>query len=169
MDPQSDGKVLEDGLVVEPPQSLTAEGALQQSRDESGAEPWRKAPAVRRIMADVIDRLLPCPWLGYLFPPWLAVVVAYELLSDGLPGGRSVGKRLMGLRAVIVTTGKPCNVARSLLRNAGWTATRLCFASLWLAPLALTYSLIEVLLVLFSPSGQRLGDWLAGTQVTVDS
>lgn len=132
---------------------------------ENPQEEGQKASALQRIVADIIDRILPFPLLTYFFPPWILVVIGYGLLSDGLLEGCSVGKRLMGLRTVIVANDNPCNFARSFLRNVGWTVGQLCYLSLWLIPFAFTYDLVELMLVLFSPTGQRLGDRLAGTQV----
>ena len=40
---------------------------------------------MRRILAEVIDRLAPLPFIAYLFPPWVLVVVAYHLICDGVP------------------------------------------------------------------------------------
>jgi uncharacterized RDD family membrane protein YckC len=160
VDVVADFEVLEEPMV-ESPQETPLE-AVEWKRV------WCKAPVLRRVIADVIDRLLCCPLIVCFFPPWLAVVIAYDLLSDGLLDGCSVGKRLMGLRTVMVSNGKPCNFARSFLRNVGWAAARLCYTTIWLIPFALVYDAIELLLVLFSPSGQRLGDRLAGTQVTTE-
>lgn len=125
----------------------------------------RRAPALRRLAADLIDRGAPCPLLACVFPPWLIVVILYDLLRDGFADGRSAGKRLMGLQTVVVVTGAPCTVGRSILRNALWAATRLCYSSVTLLPLGLAYDLTELLLVVFSPTGQRMGDRLAGTCV----
>lgn len=135
------------------------------SLSDTAREVCQKAPVLRRIIAEIIDRLVPCPIVVYFFPLWLLVIIGYDLFSDGLLEGCSVGKRLMGLRTVIASNGKPCNFARSFLRNLDWAVARLCYMSLWLIPFALTYDFIELMLVLFSPTGQRLGDRLAGTQV----
>ncbi len=124
-----------------------------------------KAPFFRRFLAEVIDRLVPCPFLTYFFPFWSVVVIGYHLFNDALPGGRSIGKGLMGLKVVAVTDHSPCTLARSFLRNIAWTINQLTYLSVILIPLALIYDLMECLLVLFHPKGRRLGDYIAGTQV----
>lgn len=128
--------------------------------------PLAKAPVLRRAAAQIIDRLLPLPFLAVIFLPWLAVVIAYELFRDA--AGASVGKRLMGLQTVIATgptPGRPCNAGRSFLRNLGGSAVRILYAIPFLIPVGLTLDLIEALLAGFSPHGRRLGDLIAGTQV----
>jgi uncharacterized RDD family membrane protein YckC len=129
-----------------------------------------KAPVFRRAAADAIDRLIPLPFIAHFFPLWAVVCIAYDLCADSR--GASPGKRLLGLRTVIVSAhparqGQPCNMGRSVLRNILWCGARLCYLSAFLAPLGFAYDTIEVLLALFSPTGRRLGDLVAGTQVTV--
>src|SRR5438309_11702818 len=48
----------------------------------------------RRILAEVVDRVAPLPFIAYLFPPWVLIVIAYHLICDGAPSGRSPGKWL---------------------------------------------------------------------------
>jgi uncharacterized RDD family membrane protein YckC len=115
-----------------------------------------KAPAFRRAAADLIDRLVPLPFIAHFFWPWALICLAYDLCCD--MGGASVGKRLLGLEVRIVSPrtirfGQPCCLSR------------LCYTSVAFLPLGVAYDLAECLLVLFHPQGRRLGDLLAGTQV----
>ena len=41
----------------------------------------------------------------------------YLLLADGLPGGQSLGKRLLRMRVVEETSGRECSFGKSFLRN----------------------------------------------------
>ena len=123
-----------------------------------------KAPLFRRAAAELLDRLVPLPFLAHFFWPWAFVALAYDLLSD--TGGASAGKRLLGLEVRAVRDGARCSLARSVVRNLPWCLARLCYTSVAFVPLGLAYDLAEVLLVTFSPTGRRLGDLLAGTQVT---
>jgi uncharacterized RDD family membrane protein YckC len=43
--------------------------------------------------------------------------MVYVLFSDGMPGGRSLGKRLLGIEVIHATTGRPCTYSQSLVRN----------------------------------------------------
>ena len=83
--------------------------------------------------------------LGVLF------ALLYTLLADGLEGGQSVGKRMVGIRVVSADTGAPCTFGQSFLRN-------LLLA--FLGP-------IDWILI-FGVRHQRLGDKAAVTIVIVD-
>lgn len=63
---------------------------------------------LRRALAEIIDRLMPLPFLAYFFPLWVLVVVAYHLICDGSPSGQSVGKWVCRLCVVSTATGEPC-------------------------------------------------------------
>jgi uncharacterized RDD family membrane protein YckC len=128
----------------------------------------QRAPRLRRALADLVDRLIPMPFLAHFFWPWALVCVAYDLVTDARGG--SPGKRLLGLQVQIVSprhglSGQPCNLGRSILRNLLWGVARLCYASSVLTPIGIAYDVMECLLAAFSPTGRRLGDLLAGTQV----
>ena len=43
--------------------------------------------------------------------------LGYLLLADALPGGQSLGKRVLGIAVRDLQTNKPCNVGQSFLRN----------------------------------------------------
>ena len=53
----------------------------------------RRPSVFRRIVAGVIDRLIPLPFLAFFFHEWTLVVLAYHLLCECSPERRSVGKR----------------------------------------------------------------------------
>ena len=74
--------------------------------------------------------------------------LAYLLLCDALPGGRSIGKRCTGIAVVQVGTERPCTWWRSFVRRI---------------PLLLLGVLDAVFIA--GPARRRLGDYLAGTQV----
>lgn len=78
---------------------------------------------------------------AYVFT-WLA----YFLLRDSIPG-QSLGKRLLGIRAVNTETGLSCTWTKSLVRNM----THLFF--------------VLDALVVFGERRRRFGDWLADTKV----
>lgn len=50
---------------------------------------------------------------------WIGVIgyMVYYLLSDALPGGKSFGKRMLGVRVVAFEDQTPCSVSRALKRN----------------------------------------------------
>jgi uncharacterized RDD family membrane protein YckC len=127
-----------------------------------------KASVGRRLAAGLIDRLVPMPFLIPFFWPWALVVIAYDLGRDA--PGASIGKRLLGLRTVMVSPepaldGQPCTLGRSLLRNLLWAGSRLCYLSVVLVPVGLALDLAGFLMVAFTPEGRHLGDRMGGTQV----
>jgi uncharacterized RDD family membrane protein YckC len=83
----------------------------------------------------------------------LACVFAflYTLLADGLEGGQSYGKRMVGIRVVSMQTGRPCSFGQSFIRN---------LLLMLLGPIDWIF--------IFGERRQRLGDKAAGTIVIVD-
>lgn len=102
------------------------------------------------------------PSLGVVALGLLAILVAtlwgfgYSLAKDGLAGGRSLGKRAMGLMVVHRPTDAPCTYAQSALR-----------ALLLLGTNAIPFvgTFVEPIAALADPEGRRLGDRVADTQV----
>ena len=75
----------------------------------------------------------------------------YTLLADGLKGGQSFGKRMVGIRAVSMETGAPCSFGQSFVRN---------LLLMILGPIDWIF--------IFGDRRQRLGDKAAGTIVVID-
>jgi len=80
----------------------------------------------------------------------LLILILAILFRDGFKGGRSPGKRLLGL-AIRTRRGSPCGFGRSLARNLP------IIIPLW--------NCIEVYMVLFRSDSVRTGDRIAGTVV----
>lgn len=72
----------------------------------------------------------------------------YYLLSDALPNGKSIGKRLLKMRVVHFETHAPCSIVQSVIRNL--TTPFIGFFD-WI--------------FIFFGSRRRLGDMLAITLV----
>jgi len=86
----------------------------------------------------------------FIMAVWLAIFT-YILFKDAMFSGQSIMKKLLGLRVVSIKTQVKCRWYQSLIRNI---------------PLLITPVLIiELLAVVFNPSGRRLGDMMAGTVV----
>lgn len=80
------------------------------------------------------------------------ILFAYFLLCEGA-WGQTAGKRLLGLRVVRVTDGSPCGWSRSMVRNL-------------IRPFDLLFvGLPGAIVVLVSPTRQRVGDMAGGTLV----
>lgn len=78
----------------------------------------------------------------------IVIPVAYFILSDALPNGQSIGKRLLGMSVISKSTGKNCTIVQSILRNV-------------FTPLL---GIIDSILIL-TKKRQRLGDIMANTIV----
>ena len=76
----------------------------------------------------------------------------YGFCKDGMYGGQSYGKKLNGLMVVNLTTNQPCKKGGSILRALSWC-------------IPYVGGIIEIVMILASDKGRRLGDRFAGTQV----
>jgi uncharacterized RDD family membrane protein YckC len=118
-----------------------------------------------RVVAKGLDLILMAAMAEVLPRAGYLAALAYVLVADGLWGGRSLGKRLLGLR-VVRLDGSAAGVRESILRNGPLALGVL----LWKLPLlgwllAAAVFALETLLMVGSPEGRRLGDELAGTEV----
>ena len=77
-------------------------------------------------------------------------LVGYSMFKDGLFGGRSLGKKLLGMR-VVTKDGKACDFVKSLLRNIVYIIPFMMF--------------VELIMLFVDKEGLRFGDKIAGTQV----
>ena len=109
--------------------------------------------AVPFLVALLVTALLPRSEIVGVVPVAVAAIlgVLYTLLSDGLEGGQSIGKRLVGIRVVSMSTGAPCTFGQSFVRNL----------------LLMILGPIDWLFI-FGERHQRLGDKAAGTIVILD-
>lgn len=113
------------------------------------------APFGKRAAAFLVDYGIGCAICAVIWVflhHWLAVIgMAYVLVRDGLPGGQSIGKRLLGLQVVGSSTGQPCNLLQSVIRNL---------------PIVLgVFVPVELVVAAMSPESFRVGDYLSGTFV----
>jgi uncharacterized RDD family membrane protein YckC len=81
--------------------------------------------------------------------------IIYLLIKDGLFDGRSVGKKVMGLRVVNVVTGQPCDFKASAIRHV--VSIVPCVNAI--------YGIVEIVMVLTKPDRRRFGDKWADTMV----
>ena len=140
-----------------------------------------KAASFNRVIARTLDFIIVMalleivPGLGYF------AGLAYLLLSDGLFHGRSVGKKLMGLRVgVSYDHGNMISESgykESVYRNFPFAVAYLLAGIVWNIPVLggiLSFIIVAAVLVfeglvmLGSENGRRLGDEIANTQVVID-
>lgn len=132
----------------------------------SGAEVYPKAHVLNRLIAKFIDLILVAA-ADRLVPPvgWLAGL-AYVLIADGFSGGRSIGKRLIGLQTVVPRSRDVAGFRESIIRNLPLALAYLLFSLPFIGwILAGAVALFEILLIIGNDRGVRLGDEIAHTQV----
>ncbi len=92
------------------------------------------------------------------------IIFAYATVFEMLWGGRTPGKRLLGLR-VIRDGGYPINLTASAIRNV----LRFLDIGLMFTPPLVLFGLPGLISIFLSPQYKRLGDWAAGTLVIVEA
>lgn len=153
-----------EGFSFKVMEALSVEGRL-----------FTKADILERFLAKLIDMLI----VGALcaFPSAVGPVAGatYILISDGLKGGQSIGKRIIGLRVISVENPEtPGDFKASILRNAvfglliglwfaiGWIPYigKAIVVVCWAAVVA-----VEMILIYTDDTGSRFGDRIAGSLV----
>lgn len=137
------------------------ERRMGQPAEEQPAEPFTPVPAdwQSRGVAFLIDLFLYSllhfggPALGFgILGGFLAVL--YITFRDGLFGGQSIGKKIMGVQ-VVHRDGRPISYVDSSFRNV-------LFIIYLLIPLAIA---VEAVAAFRNPERRRLGDRIASTCV----
>jgi uncharacterized RDD family membrane protein YckC len=130
---------------------------------------------LERSLAKLIDLIIACAL--YSFHPAIGPIagIVYILISDGLMNGRSVGKRIIGLRVVRLDNPElPCDFKRSLVRNAMFAGLLVWYlVTSWIPYLGIVLAslawaaviAVEMLLIYAEEDGIRFGDQIAGTKV----
>ena len=122
---------------------------------------YPKAHVLNRFVAKLIDAAgTIAPPIGFLSG------LAYLLIADGFAGGKSIGKRLVGLQTVRLEGRESAGFRESIIRNLPLGGAHIVYAVPyvgWLASLAIV--VFEGLLVIGNEQGRRLGDEVARTQV----
>jgi uncharacterized RDD family membrane protein YckC len=127
---------------------------------------YQKAHVLNRFIAKLIDLFLVVAATEIAPPVGFLSGLAYILIADGFAGGRSIGKRLVGLQTLRVDVRESAGFRESIIRNLPFGAAQILFAVPyigWVGSLAIL--VFEGLLIVGNEQGRRLGDDIAGTQV----
>lgn len=131
--------------------------------------PYPKADLTLRGLARLADFTLAFA-LAQTSPqagPLLAAL--YLLVADGLMHGQSVGKRIFGVRTVVVPRRAPAGYHESVLRNAPFALVAIFYAVPVLWPVLFLAGVpivaFEGYMILTDRLGIRIGDIFADTQV----
>jgi uncharacterized RDD family membrane protein YckC len=133
--------------------------AARRLAEQTAAVPDPLAGLGARLAAQTIDGLVAFAILiacililpkgsNGLVGGGILLFLAYLLLADGLPGGQSLGKRVLGIAVLNEKTRKPCTLWGSFVRNL---------------PLAIL-GIFDWIFILGAQQ-KRLGDMFAGTIV----
>ena len=140
-----------------------------------------KAGILNRVIAKAIDFIIV--WALWASLEIISTVgffagLAYLFIGDGLFAGRSIGKRLIGLRVVLYESGGICSFRESVIRNFIFAAGYILFGILWGIPfigkiisivILIVIMLFESLVMLGNEKGMRFGDEIARTQVVEEN
>jgi len=147
--------------------------APEANYDELPAFP--KTEILERLLAKFIDFL----FVGALFtfPSFIGPLAAitYICISDGLKGGQSIGKRIIGLRVISMSGASlPCDFKQSIMRNGVFGLLIILYFIIGPVPylgkliVALAWVAVvgaEIMMLYTDPSGARFCDRFADTLV----
>ena len=125
-----------------------------------------KASLLLRGMAKILDSIAIAAAMKAIPRIGFFAAVAYLLICDGLFDGRSLGKKVMRLKVISVSSGLPGSYRDSMIRNLPFVLALALFNIPligWLFPVLIPA--FEFLLALGNKEGMRLGDDIAGTKV----
>ena len=140
---------------------------MRDARPEGS--PYPKADLTLRGLARLVDFTLA--FVIAQTAPQVGPVIAalYLLAADGLMNGQSVGKRIFGIRTVIVPRRAPAGYHESVLRNAPFALVAVFWAVPLLWPMFFVAGLpivgFEAYMIFTDRLGIRIGDVFADTQV----
>jgi len=134
------------------------------------------AKILNRVIAKTIDFIIIAALLETIPKVGYFAGLTYLLIGDGLFDGRSVGKRLIGLKVIYYNDNivMPCTFRESIIRNFPFAAGYILFGILSRIPLIggiisliiiVVTLLFESLVMIGSEKGTRFGDEIAKTQV----
>ncbi|MFQ5587237.1 MAG: RDD family protein [Nitrospiria bacterium] len=125
-----------------------------------------KANTLNRFIAKFLDLLIISAIGQIPLKVSFLAALSYLLISDGLAGGRSLGKQIIGLQVISAETGDAISFKESIIRNMtlalAFFFTQIPYVGWLLAVLVLGF---ESLLLIGNPRGRRVGDELAKTQI----
>jgi len=133
------------------------------------SEEFTRAGLLVRTVAKILDFIIIAAAAEVVPKAGFFGGLAYLLIADGLFDGRSLGKKLIGLRVVSADTLKPCTFKDSILRNSIFGIAYLISKILWFGWIfILAAAALEFIILLGSKEQMRLGDEIAKT-IVIDS
>jgi len=134
------------------------------------SEEYKKAGLLLRTIAKILDFIIIIAAVEVIPKAGFFAGLAYLLIGDGLLGGRSLGKKLIGLRVVSADTNESCTFRDSILRNSIFGIGYLFYKIPWFGWIFIVIiSVVEFIILLGSQDGMRLGDEIAKTKVVINT
>lgn len=131
-----------------------------------GAKTYPKANTLNRYLAKFIDVLIAVGLSKLLPPVGFFAGLLYIIIADGFFEGQSIGKKLIGLKAIVSAEGKKVGFREAIIRNIPFAiAYSLCLIPYVGWFLAIIIIGLEGILVIGNEKGLRIGDEIAKTQV----
>ena len=126
----------------------------------------KRASLLLRAIAKTLDFIIIAAAAEVIPKAGFFAGLVYLLIGDGLFDGRSVGKKIIGLRVVSADTDKPCSFRDSILRNSIFGIGYLFYKIPWFGWIFMVIvTVFEFIMLLGSRDGMRLGDEIAKTKV----
>ncbi len=130
------------------------------------SEEFKRAGLLLRTVAKILDFIIIAAAVEIVPKAGFFAGLVYLLIGDGLFDGRSLGKKLIGLRVVSVDTNTPCTFRDSILRNSIFGIGLLFYKIPWFGwILTAIVAVLEFIILLGSKDGMRFGDEVAKTVV----
>ena len=130
------------------------------------SEEFKRAGLLLRTVAKLLDLIIIAAAVEILPKAGFFAGLAYILIGDGLFDGRSLGKRVIGLKVVSAESYKPCTFRDSILRNSTFGIGFIFYKMLWFGWIFfIIIAVFEYLILLGSKDSMRLGDEIAKTIV----
>ncbi len=142
----------------------------------SEKEEVSQAGLLNRVIAKTIDIIIVVALFEIIPVAGYFAGLVYLMIADGLNGGKSIGKWLIGLKVTLQDTDFPsaCGFKESIIRNVLFISAYLFFGLFKGIPLLgwiLSFAVIAVVVIfegltMFGSSdGSRFGDEIAKTHV----
>lgn len=133
------------------------------------SEELKKAGLLVRTVAKILDFIIIAAAVEIVPKAGFFAGLAYLLIGDGLFDGRSLGKKLIGIRVVSADSYRSCTFRDSILRNGILGIAFLFYKIFWFGWIFLALaSVFEFIILLGSKNQMRLGDEIAKT-IVIDS
>jgi uncharacterized RDD family membrane protein YckC len=130
------------------------------------SEEFKRAPLLLRTIAKILDFIIIAAAAEIVPKAGFFAGLAYLLIGDGLFEGRSLGKKLIGLRVVSADINTPCTFRDSILRNSTLGIGFFFYKVLWFGWIFIVLiSVFELIILIGSRDGMRFGDEIAKTIV----